>query len=57
MRMLVREFIVVLLLGFFIGLAVSPYLKDTHKLVYDKEIARLQSWNSELIKLVAIKAK
>ena len=51
-----REFIVVLLLGFFIGLSVGYYLayKKVNSITtpyYQTEINRLQTWNNTLIKM------
>lgn len=50
-----RELIVVILLGFFIGLTVGYYIghHDSGDLVstyYKEEIKRLQTWNDSLIK-------
>jgi len=51
-----REFIVVLLLGFFIGLSVGYYLayKEVNSITtphYQAEVNRLQIWNDTLIKM------
>ncbi len=52
MKLTIREFIIVLLLGFFIGVTISPYFRDSYRERYEKEIVRLQSWNNELLKVL-----
>ena len=50
MRQTIREFIVVLLLGFFIGLTVGYNFGGREAVTfYTKEVDRLQNWNNTLL--------
>lgn len=52
--MKIREFVVVLLLGFFIGLCAGYWVGHKEAInylsqVYEKEVVRLESWNKVML--------